>query len=389
MLRRHRGRRGGDLLAPLSGFRVLDLSNLLPGPMASLILAEAGAEVTKVEMPGQGDDMRRIGPPIEGRDGRVSAYFVLLNRGKNSLPLDLKADGDRARLWTLIEQSDVVLEQFRPGVMDRLGFGWKEVRARAPQVVYCSITGYGQSGPDRQLAGHDLNYLARSGVASLVAGPRNRPAIPPTPIADLAGGAYPAVMNIVLALLERERTGRGCHLDVAMSENLFPLAYWGLGIVAATGEDPVPEGELMSGGSPRNDFYETKDGRWIAVCALEEKFWTVLCDAVGIRTGEPGEAPEQVRDRLAAALAGRTAEEWRARFAGLDVCCEVVAGLSEAMENPHFRARGLFRQETGAEGVEIMRLPTPLAPALRSERPEDKGGPSASRDGSSDRGRAV
>ena len=202
---------------PLAGVRVLDFSTLLPGPMATLLLAEAGAEVIKIERPGRGDEMRSYVPKF----GTDSINFALLNRGKRSLAIDLKAPDAVARLRPLIESADVVVEQFRPGVMDRLGLGYDAMRALNPRIVYCAITGYGQYGPRADVAAHDLNYVSDSGMLALTAGADGAPVLPPALIADIAGGTYPAVLNILLALRERDQTGLGRKLDVAMADNLF------------------------------------------------------------------------------------------------------------------------------------------------------------------------
>jgi len=211
-------------MRPLEGLFVLDFSTLLPGPLATLLLAEAGAEVVKIEPPG-GEEMR-------GRAtkwGHDSVGFALLNRGKRSVALDLKNAAEQARLQPLVKRADVIVEQFRPGVMARLGLDYVTVAKLNPTVVYCSISGYGQSGLKRDVAAHDLNYIGDAGLLALSMGDPSRPVLPPTLIADIAGGAYPAVVNILLALEERRRTGRGRHLDVAMADNLFPLMFWAIG----------------------------------------------------------------------------------------------------------------------------------------------------------------
>jgi alpha-methylacyl-CoA racemase len=234
-------------MQPLKGIRVLDFSTLLPGPMATLLLAEAGAEVLKIERPGGGDDMRGYTPKF----GKDSVNFSLLNRGKKSIALDLKSDGERARLEELLRDADVLVEQFRPGVMKRLGLDYETVARINPKVVYCSITGYGQTGPMADVAAHDLNYLAETGMLGLSRGADGAPVLPPALIADIGGGAYPAVMNILLALQNRIHTGSGCHLDISMADNLFPFTYWGLGNGWSAGQWPRPGKELVTGGTPR------------------------------------------------------------------------------------------------------------------------------------------
>src|SRR5688500_15799560 len=247
-------------MQPLEGIRVLDFSTLLPGPLATLILAEAGAEVIKIERPGRGDEMRSHTP----RFGTDSVNFALLNRGKRSIAIDLKAPDAVATLRPLIESADVVVEQFRPGVMDRLGLGYESLREINPRLVYCAITGYGQHGPKADVAAHDLNYVAESGMLSLTKGADGAPVLPAALVADIAGGSYPAVVNILLALCARDRTGLGCKLDIAMADNLFTLMYWGIGNGLAAGEWPQPGGDLVTGGSPRYNIYRTRDDRFLA-----------------------------------------------------------------------------------------------------------------------------
>src|SRR5712672_4275936 len=200
--------------APLEGLFVLDFSTLLPGPLATLMLAEAGAEVMKIERPG-GEEMRGYAPRHDGE----SAFFALLNRGKKSLVLDLKSGEGHAALSPLLARADILVEQFRPGVMDRLGLGFEAVRAINPRIVYCSISGFGQSGPRAEEAGHDLNYIGNTGLLAL--NPGTSPTVPPALVADIGGGSFPAVLNILLGLRQRDLTGTGCHLDIAMADAMF------------------------------------------------------------------------------------------------------------------------------------------------------------------------
>jgi alpha-methylacyl-CoA racemase len=352
-------------MRPLGGVFVVDFSTLLPGPMASLILAEAGAEVVKIERPGRGEDMRSY-EPLWGRD---SVNFALLNRGKTSLALDLKDGADRAHLDTLIERAHVVIEQFRPGVMERLGLGYAALSERNPRLVYCSITGYGQSGPKRDVAGHDLNYIGDTGLLALSSGPLDTPVVPPALIADIAGGAYPAVLNILLALREAEATGRGRHLDIAMADNLFPFMYWALGSGSALGQWPGNGADLVTGGTPRYRLYPTGDGRLVAAAPIEQKFWDEFCAIIDLPEPlrDDGRDPSATTAAVAERIRSQDGATWRARFAGRDCCCSVVATLEEALADPHFAARGLFghrlRNETGAE---IAALPVPVDPGFRA-----------------------
>jgi crotonobetainyl-CoA:carnitine CoA-transferase CaiB-like acyl-CoA transferase len=349
----------------LEGLRVLDFSTLLPGPMATLLLAEAGAEVIKVERPGRGDDMRGYFP----RWGEDGASFALLNRGKRSIALDLKSPADRQRLEPLVRFADVLVEQFRPGVMARLGLGYEDVAKVNPHIVYCSISGYGQTGPKREAAGHDINYIGDAGLLSLGSGPPDAPVVPPGLIADIAGGSYPAVINILLALRERDATGRGRHLDIAMAEAVFPFLFWAIGAGQATGRWPGNADALLSGGTPRYRLYPTRDGRLVAAGAIEQKFWEAFCAAIGLPSELCSDLadPEATARAVAAIIASRTAEEWRPVLAKADCCCTIVASLEEAMADPHFAARGLFSsQVSNARGETMTALPVPIAPGLRA-----------------------
>jgi alpha-methylacyl-CoA racemase len=226
----------------LSDILVLDFTTLLPGPLATLMLAEAGAEVIKVERP-DGEDMRKFSPHFDGE----AAAFALLNRGKKSVALDLKRKTDRERLWPIIARTDVLVEQFRPGVMERLGLDYKTIAKANPRIIYCSISGYGQEGPRAGEAGHDINYIAATGLLALQTGPADRPVMPPGLIADIGGGSMPAVINILLGLRQRDVTGRGCHLDIAMADAMFTFAWYALAIGQTTGKFPGP-GELRHTG---------------------------------------------------------------------------------------------------------------------------------------------
>jgi alpha-methylacyl-CoA racemase len=351
-------------MQPLVGIKVVDFSTLLPGPLASLILAEAGAEVIKVERPGHGDELRRYEP----RFGAASAGFALLNRGKRSIALDLKARGARERLMPLLRAADVLIEQFRPGVMDCLGLGYGTLGAINPRLIYCSITGYGQSGPKAQVAAHDLNYLAETGLLHLAAGADGAPVVPPALIADIAGGSYPAALNVLLALRARDATGRGCHLDIAMTDHLFPLMWWALGQGFAAGRWPRPGGELLTGGSPRFQIYPTADARFLAAAPLEQRFWERFAELIGLEPllRDDRRDPEATKARVREIIRGHDAAHWQARFAGEDVCCNLVASLEEAVRAPHFVGRGLFAGVLrDRAGRSIPALQVPLAPVFR------------------------
>lgn len=355
-------------MIPLEGIRVLDFSTLLPGPLATLILAEAGAQVIKIERPERGDEMRSYTPEF----GADSVNFALLNRGKESVEFDLKSPEAGEVLRPLIERADVLVEQFRPGVMERLGLGYDELYEVNPRLIYCSITGYGKEGPRAGVAAHDLNYVAEAGLLGLTTGADGAPTIPQALLADIGGGAYPAVMNILLGLLQRERTGEGAHLDVSMSDNIFTFLYWALGNGMVAGDWPEPGAELVTGGSPRYNIYRTADGRYVAAAPLEERFWQNFCDLLELedKLRDDSKNPEATLAAVAERIALHPASHWQERFEGHDVCCSVVRSVREAMEDEHFNSRGLFDWviESGTDGRGIPALPVPVMPEFR--RPE-------------------
>lgn len=348
----------------LAGLKVLDFSTLLPGPMATLFLAEAGAEVIKVERPGTGEEMRSYVP----RWGQDSVNFAMLNRGKKSVALDLKDPAERARLLPLLESADVLVDQFRPGVMARLGLAYDDLARINPRIIYCSITGYGQHGPKHMAAGHDLNYIGDTGLLALSLGIARTPVIPPALIADIAGGTYPAVLNILLALRERDRTGKGSCLDIAMADNLFPFLYWAIGDGQAEGRWPGSGDALVTGGSCRYRLYPTVDGRFAAVAALEEKFWRTFADAIGLEPELRDDTldPAATARRIGELIACQDATHWEAVFARADCCCSIVKTARQAMGDPHFVERGVFEADLTNEAGDVIRaLPTPIARLFR------------------------
>ena len=349
----------------LDGIKVLDFSTLLPGPMATLWLADAGAEVVKVERPGTGDDMRGYQPQWHGD----AVNFQMLNRGKRSLALDLKDPAALDALMPLVDAADILVEQFRPGVMDRLGLGHAALAERNPGLVYCSITGYGQTGPAAAEAGHDLNYLARTGLQSLSMGPPEHPVIPPALIADIAGGTYPALVNILMALRVRDRTGKGAHIDIAMADGLFPFLYWALGDAQTGGGAPGNSDALVTGGSPRYRLYTARDGGRVAVAALEPKFWAAFCDVVDLDPALRDDArdPAATTAGVARIIAAEPVAHWAPLLAAADCCCTIVQDVAQALDDPHFAARGTFDRDLSASGDTIRALPLPLAPALRGD----------------------
>lgn len=350
-------------MAPLKDLLVLDFSTLLPGPLASLFLADAGAEVIKIERPDTGDAMRGYTPAVDGQ----SLNFTMLNRGKKSISIDLKDPQGREKLRPLIEKADIIIEQFRPGVMDRLGLGYKDVVEVNPCIIYCSISGWGASGPKAHEPGHDLNYIAETGILGLSVGGDGAPVLPPILAADIAGGSYPALVNILLALRQRDRTGEGVWLDIAMGQNLFPFAYWALGTANALGQWPIPGGELVTGGSPRYQIYRTADGRYIAAAPLEDKFWENFTALIGLpeEFRDDSKDPARVRAEVAKRIAAHDSQYWQELFRGKDLCCSLVMSMEEALANPHWAARRAFDSSVDVAGRSVPALPSIISDALR------------------------
>ena len=357
--------------SPLDGIRVVDFTTLAPGPLASLMLAASGAEVIKVERPGVGDEMR-IYKEAFGDNG---VTFALLNSGKRSTVADLKKPDDLDRIKSLINESDVLLEQFRPGVMKKLGLGYDDLADRNPGLIYCSITGFGQSGPKSPVAAHDLNYVADTGMLALGERIGGKPAIPQLLAADLAAGSYPAVMNILLALQHRNQTGKGACIDVSMTDCLYPLMFWALGLGWGAGRWPQYGNQLLTGGSPRYQIYTTSDKRYLAVAALEDRFWRVFCEVIelNIVSFDEKKNPQEVISAIEEIILTKTSEEWRTLFDGQDACAVIVNTVEEAVLDSHYNVRGVFdRQILTEAGREINALPLPIVPNLQSkpEKPE-------------------
>jgi crotonobetainyl-CoA:carnitine CoA-transferase CaiB-like acyl-CoA transferase len=358
---------------PLSGIRVLDLSRLLPGGFCSLLLADYGADVLKVEDTGAGDYVRWAPPFYEGAERSASsALFLALNRGKRSIRLDLKSDEGRAVLLRLVGEFDVLLESFRPGVMDRLGVGYEVLRSENPGLVYCAISGYGQDGPFRARSGHDMNYLARVGLLGLTGDAGGPPVQAAGQIADLGGGALTAAFGILTALRERDRSGLGQFVDASMSDGALSWLAMVAARYFADGVAPGRGGLELAGGLLCYRPYRCSDG-WVALGALEPKFWAAWCRGVGREdlVERQFEGPgSDAHAEVEAVFVARTRAEWEA-FAGEHDCClEPVLGLDEALDSELVRSRGMVAEldQPGAErpvrllGVPVKLSRTPGAP---------------------------
>lgn len=330
---------------PLAGLKVLDLSRLLPGPYATLVLADLGATVDKVEEPGTGDYTRHM-PPLKGD---TSALFLGLNRNKRSLTIDLKSAEGVATLKQLVRHYDVLVESFRPGVMDRLGLSYEQLAKENPRLIVCSISGFGQNGPDRLKAGHDLGYVARSGVLGY-GGTPSAPALPGVQVADIGGGSLFALVGILAALHERHTTGRGRYVDVSMADGSLAFLHMHLAarLVMGAESGPLARGrEALNGGYACYGLYRTKDDRWLAVGALEPKFFQGLCAALErpeLVDGawDTGEGGQRTRAELERIFVTRTRDEWVSLLSPLDLCIEPVREGDEVLDDPQLQARGIF-----------------------------------------------
>ena len=336
--------------APLAGLKVLDLTRLLPGPMASLHLADLGAEVIKIEDTGAGDYARGMG--AGAGPGQDSLLFRIINRNKKSLRLDLKQAAGVAVFMRLARSADIVLEGFRPGVAEKLGVGYTAVSAVNPRIVYGSISGYGQDGPWAGRAGHDINYIATSGVLDQIAAAGGPPAIPNLQIGDLLGGALTPLVGVLAAVIGARLSGRGSHVDVAMTDAVFAHAVFPLVTTLMRGQ-PVPGGEdLLTGGFPAYSVYATADGRYLAVGALEPKFWRELCSAIGREDLSPhglamGEQGAWARHELATLIASQPLAHWSGFFEGIDCCVTPVLRMDEALAHPQLLARRMVQEVDG------------------------------------------
>ena len=328
---------------PLDGLKILDFTTLLPGPYATLLMADLGADVVRVESPTRDDLVRNMAPHIHGQ----SAAFRYLNRGKRSITLDLKHPNAKALVLRLVKEYDVVVEQFRAGVMQRLGLGYEELCTAKPDLIFCSITGYGQDGDYAWKAGHDINFLALSGVASHMGRVEQGPCPLGVQVADQAAGSHPAVIGILSAVIRRERTGKGACLDISMADNSFALqALMAPG--ALNGCDPDGyETHFLNGGG-FYDYYRTRDHRYVSVGSLEPQFKQKLLQALGAEhLVELDDA--SLKEALKHCFAQENLSTWQQRFANVDACVEPVLDIAEAARHPAFTSRGLIQKHPDGE----------------------------------------
>ncbi|MFW7377452.1 MAG: CaiB/BaiF CoA transferase family protein [Oligoflexus sp.] len=349
------------MLSSFCDLKILDFTSLLPGPFATMILADLGAEVVKIESASR-PDMTRGLPPFQKEK---SALHAFLNRSKQSLSLDLKNPEAKEIILRLLAQYDIIVEGFRPGVMTKLGLDYDSLRTVNPRLIYCSISGYGQTGPLRERAGHDINYLALSGLASYSGSKETGPVLMGTQVADIAGGSYHAVMGILAAYIHRLKTDEGQHIDISMTDCATSMNALSAAMFLAGGKEPAIASELLNGGSAY-DFYRTKDDRFFAVGSLEPQFFMAFLEVMGLTehaasyASGKAESIRRVKEKAQEIFLSKSFAEWREIFHRLDACVEPVLTLGEALQSPLAQARNLIVEVQDEAGRSFRQLRTPI-----------------------------
>jgi crotonobetainyl-CoA:carnitine CoA-transferase CaiB-like acyl-CoA transferase len=350
-------------MRPLEGIKILDLTRLLPGPYGTMFLADLGAEVIKIEEPEQGDYARWYSPHINN----VGSRHLLLNRNKKSVTLNLKKPEGRSILLKLVKDgADVLIEQFRPGVMDRLGVGYKDLEKVNPRLVYCSLTGFGQDGPYRDVAGHDINYIGIGGILGLTGPQGGPPSIPGIQIADLVAGGLYAALGILAALMAREKIGRGQFVDISMLDGVVSLVPDAAALYFAEGESPRMGERRLRGGLPQYQTYRTKDGKYLAVGALEDKFWANLARAIG-RPEWADQVPKEkeartaeIKEEMSRIFLTRTREEWLDLLMKVDTCVTAVHSLEETFSDPQVLYRKMLVETRHPKAGPVKQIGIPI-----------------------------
>ena len=333
----------------LSGITVIDLSRLLPGPYCSMILADHGARVIAVE----------------SKQFMADGLFInTVNRNKGHMSLNLKSEVGKQIFLRLFEKADVMLEGFRPGVVDRLGVDYERMRKVNPKIIYCSITGYGQDGPMRDRVGHDVNYLSYAGVLNLIGEPDRPPSIPGMPIADIAAGGMNAAIGILLALFAREKTGRGQYIDISMTDGMVAFLPVALFFQQLTGQDPRRADAMLSHRYACYNTYETADGRYLSIGAVENRFWKTLCEHFGVPQYTSLQYDDSGRNEILhfmrATFKKKTLAEWDAELADLEICYGRVQTFSEMLADPLFREREMILELAGRAGEKKPAIGVPV-----------------------------
>ena len=349
------------MAGPLKGLKILDFTTLLPGPYATMTLADLGADVLQI-VSGSRPDLTAFWPPfIPGTE--ISAAGAMLGRGKRSMTLNLKDPRAVEIVKKLIAEHDILIEQFRPGVMRRLGLDYETLRRTNPALIYCSLTGYGQSGPMENRAGHDINYLSRAGVMSYSGRKKTGPTLTGMQIADVASGSNNAIIGILAAVIHRQNAKEGQHIDVSMTDGVLAFNTFAGAAFLSDGREPGYETELLNGGS-LYDFYETKDGKYISFGGLEPQFFSAFCGVIGRPDLIPGGvAPPElslIKEEVRTIIKTKTREEWVALFSTVDACVEPVLSLEEALADPQTKARQMVIETPLPQGKTARQIGHPI-----------------------------
>lgn len=352
---------------PLAGVRVIDLSLLLPGPLCGMHLGDMGADVIKVENPRMPDLTRLMGAKLRPAGGKAdgdgegeSGLYLMVNRNKRAVTINLKREEGRQVLLRLLEKADILLEGFRPDTLSEMGIGYEQLRERFPRLIYCAISGYGAGGPYKQLAGHDGNYIAYSGLLDITGAADGPPILPGFQLADIGGGTMVALASILAALYSREKNGRGQFLDISMMDGAFSYLTLHAGEYVATGQNPERGRMTLSGGIPNYNVYRCRDGRYVMLGALEERFFRSFLRQLGreelldgVELSAQGLAG--IRPQIEAIFLDRDRDQWRELFLNPDVCLAPVNNVAEAFQDPQLRERGMvFEMEHPRLGSVLM-----------------------------------
>jgi crotonobetainyl-CoA:carnitine CoA-transferase CaiB-like acyl-CoA transferase len=354
--------------APLTGIKVLDLTKLAPGPFCTMILADLGAEVIKIEEPGPPTGRRAQQAGVAQVQGPGASFsgspFNALNRNKKSIALNLKSQPGKEIYLRLAMRADVVVEEYRPGVAERLGIGWEKLSARNPKLIYCAITGYGQTGPYRNFVGHDLNYIATAGVLSILGRAGQPPTIPHNLIADYAGGGFHGAIGVLAALVARQQTGRGQYVDISMMDGSLALLAQAFSTFFSGGQIPKRGETAVDGGIPNYNHYLTKDGKYITIGAIEPWFFANLCRALGREDLVPHEFDSSKRAEIfqffTETFKTKTRDEWFEILSQTDICVGKMLTLDEVPNDPQVKAREMIVEVETPDGRKIKQVGIPV-----------------------------
>jgi alpha-methylacyl-CoA racemase len=340
---------------PLEKLKILDFSYLIPGPYGTMLLSDMGADIIKVENSENPDIVRLMPPYVDD----MSVVYAHLNRGKRSLSLNLKMPEARDIIYKLVQEYDVVIEQFRPCTMDRLGLGYEVLSKINPKLIYCSLTGFGQTGSFSNRAGHDINYMALSGVESISGRRETGPVLPAIQIADIASGSKNLVIGVLSAYINRMTSGQGDYIDVSITDGVFAMSVFAVAGFLAGNAEPQRE-DFLSGGS-LYDFYATSDNGYLSVGPIEEKFFTVFCERIGCPDmAATGIINWNMKARIAKVIAGQTLAYWRERFGTCDACVEPVYSVGEAVANPPLSERAMVVPVRTVGGTSVNQIGNPI-----------------------------